>query len=134
MAFGLSGLPGRLGAPYYKQNAFDLAVFDLAFRGSLVDPGPLTICTMLLIWWLLASRGSPVDPGPLTISKMLLIWWLLASRGSLVDPGPLTICKMLLIWWLLASRGSPVDPGPRGFWPLGAPRSTRVPLLCVKCF
>ena len=27
VAFGLSGLPGRPGSPYYKQNAFDLAAF-----------------------------------------------------------------------------------------------------------
>ena len=42
MAFGLSGLPGRRG--------------------------PLTMCKMLLIWWLLVFRGSRV-PGPFTICK-----------------------------------------------------------------
>ena len=85
VAFGFWGLPGRPGSPYYKQN-FHLAAFGFS--------GTPWWSTRVPFW----PRGSPVDPGPLTMCKMLLIWWLLASRVSPVDPGPLTMCKMLLIW------------------------------------
>ena len=83
---------------------------------------------MLLIWRLLASQGLPGRPGSPYYMQNAFDLVAFGLWGSPVDPGPLTICKMLLIWWLLALRGLPCRPGSPYY------KSTRAPLLYVKCF